>query len=198
MKKRTLLLTSALTTTVFADSINPSNEQLIAIVDNVDLDNLVNDTENNEIITKHYLTNQELIELIESGELDENSLISTYGVGTPACYEYTTKRAYLTVSNIDALKNYADLVHQSNSITDKIQQAINYAAYLTSIHYPAVSELLSTSNITSWCYNTVRYMTSKGYSKVDTNLKFERFWNGHAYSKPWQPCEAPSTLSYAR
>ena len=74
MKKRTLLLTSALTTTVFADSINPSNEQLIAIVDNVDLDNLVNDTENNEIITKHYLTNQELIELIESGELDENSL----------------------------------------------------------------------------------------------------------------------------
>ena len=41
-------------------------------------------------------------------------------------------------------------------------------------------------------------MTSKGYSKVDTNLKFERFWNGHAYSKPWQPCEAPSTLSYAR
>ena len=72
MKKRTLLLTSALTTTVFADSINPSNEQLIAIVDNVDLDNLVNDTENNEIITKHYLTNQELIELIESGELDEN------------------------------------------------------------------------------------------------------------------------------
>ena len=119
-------------------------------------------------------------------------------MGIPACYEYTTKRAYLTVSNIDALKSYADLVHQSNSITDKIQQAINYAAYLTSIHYPAVSELLSTSNITSWCYNTVRYMTSKGYSKVDTNLKFERFWNGHAYSKPWQPCEAPSTLSYAR
>lgn len=59
-----------------------------------------------------------------------------------------------------------------------------------------LSLLIASLLITSWCYDTVRYMTSKGYSKVDTNVKFNRFWNGHAYSKPWQPCEAPSTLGY--
>nr|WP_302661085.1 hypothetical protein [uncultured Clostridium sp.] len=189
-----LLITSSLTTTVFANSTD-------SIIDS----NIK--TESSEIITKQYLTNDELLEMVESGELDEDSLITPYGVGTPACYEYSTKRAYLTVSNIDSLKSYADLVYNSNSTTDKIQKAVNYAAYLTSTHYPAVSGLLSTANITSWnrvcpydvtswCYDTVRYMTSKGYSKVDTNVKFNRFWNGHAYSKPWQPCEAPSTLGY--
>lgn len=195
-----LILVSSSICTAFANSeiSNATDETIYAETCNVPDEPI-------DTIETIYLTDEEL------SQIDSIFLPKERGVGTPACYEYTTKAAKLTPNDLVKLKDYTDAVYRANSKSAKASSLLNYLSFAASKWFPGTSMTLAVVStmisetaqicpyeIVSWCFDNYTYMSSKGYSKVDANLKYRRFWNGHAYSKPWHPCQAPVARGYVR
>lgn len=156
------------------------------------------DSEGNQIEVV-YVNEESYDKKVEGNDSDR-------GVGTPAKYEYTKKTGNLGVKELDKLKALADKANKSGSKST----LYSYASFVTSFYWPgistglAVASMLPTSTIkpyetVSYCYDRLSYLyKNPSYKKARGELTFTRFWNGHAYSNPWQPYRAPRHISYVK
>lgn len=143
---------------------------------------------------------------IEVVYVNDGNSDSERGVETPAKYEYTKKVGSMGVNELDKLKDLADKANKSGSKST----LYSYASFATSFYWPGISTALSVASMlptstikpyetVSYCYDRLSYLYKNPlYKKAKGELTFTRFWNGDAYSNPWQPYKAPRHISYVK